>query len=130
MHIKFSVILTCMTLCYHYLPYFCFSFIYIALRILVLPNQILQVSWEPADDARRSVINYVINTTTLDMQFLDSISTENHITMATLTRLPQYSSGTVSVWANNSGGQSECVTLDFRMANIVTNGRHMQCAQQ
>lgn len=99
-------------------------FLYIALHILVLPKEILQVSWEPADDARRSLINYVINTTRMDMQFLNSTSTENHVTMATLTGLPQYSTGTVSVQANNSGGQSERVTLGFRMVNTVTNGRH------
>ena len=101
----------------------CFP-INIALSVLVLPKQFLQVSWEPADDAGRSPISYNVNATMTGMEFNVSTSVEHPMTMATLTGLPQYSTGTMSVWAKNPGASSKPATLAFRMVNIVTNGRH------
>ena len=102
---------------------FCwFAFLYIiaSLSVLVLPKQILQVSWEPADDAGRSPISYIVYAT------MTSISTfvEHPMTTTILTGLPQYSDGTVSVWAKNPGASSKPAASGFRMVNIVINGRH------
>ena len=105
---------------------FCwFDFLYIAsVSALVIPKQILQVSWEPADDSGRSPINYIISATVTGMEFNNSTSVEHPMTMATLAGLPQYSAGTVSVWAQNPGALSKPVSLRFKMVNIVTNGKH------
>ena len=97
---------------------------HIELHVSVLPNHILQVSWKSANDAKRSLIDYIINATMTGLDFSISTSVEHPITMTTLTGLPQYSAGTVSVWAKNPGGLSEPVSLRFRMVDIVTNGRH------
>ena len=94
------------------------------MSILVIPNQILQVSWEPADDAGRSLIEYTVNTTTTDMEYDNSTSIKHPITSVSITGLPQCSTGTVSVWAKNPGALSEPVISTFRMVNIVTNGMH------
>ena len=100
-------------------------YIYIAsLSVLVLPKQILKVSWKPANDAGRSPINYIINATMTDTEYNKSTSVEHSMTMTTLAGLPQYSAGTVSVWAKNPGAWSKPVILRVRMVNIVTNGRH------
>ena len=106
--------------------YFAFRYV-VSLHVLVLPNQILQVSWKPAGDVRPTAINsyYIINTTTAGMEFINSTSVDHPITMTTITGLPQYSVGTVSVWANISGALSKPAVLGFRMVNIVTNGRYM-----
>ena len=98
----------------------------VSLRVLVLPNQILRVSWKPADDVRPTAINssYIINTTTAGMEFINSTSVDHPITMTTFTGLPQYSVGTVSVWSNIPGALSKPAVLGFRMVNIVTNGRY------
>ena len=93
-----------------------------SLSVIVLPNHILQVSWEPADDAERALINYIVNTTTADMKYNNSTLVKHPITSVSITGLPQYSAGTVSVWAKNSGALSERVISTFRMVNIVTNG--------
>ena len=97
----------------------------IELRVLVLPTQILQFSWQPADDAGRSPINYIINATMTGIDYNNSTSVMHPMTMATLSGLPPYSAGTVSVWAQNPGALSKPVSLKFRMVNIVTNGRHI-----
>ena len=106
---------------------FCwFTLLYIlaSLSILVLPKQILQVSWEPADDAGRSPISYIVYATMTGMEFNISTSVEHPMTTTILTGLPQYSDGTVSVWAKNPSASSKPATSAFRMVNIVINGRH------
>ena len=103
---------------------YCFNFLTClgSLSVIVLPNHILQVSWEPADDTGRSLINYIVNTTVTDMEYNYSASVKHPITSVSITGLPQYSAGTVSVWAKNPGALSERVISKFRMVNIVTNG--------
>ena len=97
----------------------------IELRVFVLPNQILRLSWKPADDAGRSPIDYIIKTTMTGIDYNNSTSVMHPMTMVTLSGLPQYSTGTVSVWARNPGALSKPVSLRFRMVNVVTNGRHI-----
>ena len=88
----------------------------------MLTNHTLQVSWQPADDAEQSAISYIVNTTVTDMEYNYSASVKHPITSVSITGLPQYSAGTVSVWAKNPGALSERVISKFRMVNIVTNG--------
>ena len=107
-----------------YIFVYCLNFhTYIgSLNVLVLTNHILQMSWQPADDAGQSAISYIVNTTVTDMEYNYSASVKNPITSVSITGLPQYSAGTVSVWAKNPGALSERVISTFRMVNIVTNG--------
>ena len=91
--------------------------------MLVLPKQVLQVSWKPSEDAGRSAIEYIVNTTTVGMDYINSTSVKHPITSVPISGLPQYSSGTVSVWAKNPGALSQPVVLRFRMVNIITNGK-------
>ena len=93
------------------------------MSVLVLPAQVLQVSWKPAEDAGRSAINYIVNTTMKGMEFANSTSINHPITSVPISGLPQYSSGTVSVWAKNPGALSKPVISRFRMVNIVTDGK-------
>lgn len=83
------------------------------------------MSWKSADDDRRSLINYILNATTADMELNNSATIEHPATKVNLHGLPQYSAGTVSVWAQNPGALSKPVTSAFKMVNIVTNGRHI-----
>ena len=94
------------------------------LSVLVLPKQMLKVSWKPSDDAGRSLIDYIV-TTMAGMNYNYSTSVKHPITSVPISGLPQYSSGTVSVWAKNPGAMSKPVKLKFRMVNIVTNGKHI-----
>ena len=91
------------------------------LNVLVLPKQMLKVSWKPSDDAGRSLINYTV-TIKAGMDYNYSTSVKHPITSLPIRGLPQYSAGTVSVWAKNPGTRSKPVVLRFRMVNIVTNG--------
>ena len=93
-------------------------------RVFVLPNQTLQISWEPSDDAGRSIIDYIVNTTTTGIDFNNFTSVNHTVSSVSITGLPQYSVGTVSVWAKNLGALSEPAISRFRMVNIVTRGRH------
>ena len=95
-----------------------------SLSVLVLPKQVLQVSWKPSEDAGRSAIEYIVNTTTAGMDYINSTSIKHPITSVPIRGLPQYSSGTVSVWAKNPDALSEPIISRFRMVNIVTNGKH------
>ena len=95
-----------------------------SLSVLVLANQILQVSWKSADDAGRSLIEYIVNTTVNGVEYINSASVKHPITSVSITGLPQYSAGTVSVWAKNPGALSEPVISTFRLVDIVTNGKH------
>ena len=104
--------------------WFAFQYIIASLSVLVLPKQILQVSWEPADDAGQSPISYIVYATMTGMEFNISTSVAHPMTVTTLTGLPQYSNGTMSVWAKNPGVSSKPAASALRMVNIVTNGRH------
>ena len=84
----------------------------------------MKVSWKPSEDAGRSAIEYIINTTTMDMDYINSTSIMHRVTSVPISGIPQYSSGTVSVWAKNHATMSKPVVLMFRMVNIVTNGRY------
>ena len=97
---------------------------YIGSLVFVLPEQILKVLWKPSEDAGRSDIEYTVDTTTTDMDYINSTSVKHPITLVPIRGLPQYSAGTVSVWARNPGALSKPVVLRFRMVNIVTNGRY------
>ena len=81
----------------------------------------LKVSWKPADDAGRSLLDYIF-TTTAGMEYNYSTSVKHPITSVPIRELPQYSAGIVSVWVKNAGALSKPVILRFRMVNIVTNG--------
>ena len=59
------------------------------------------------------------------MGYINSTSIKHPITSVPISGLPQYSAGTVSVWAKNPGAMSEPVMLKFRMVNIDTNGKHI-----
>ena len=96
---------------------------YLGSLVLVLPEQILKVSWKPSEDAGRSDIEYIVNTTTTGMELTNSTSVKHPITSVPISGLPQYSAGTLSVWAKNPGALSKPVVSRFRMVNIVTNGR-------
>ena len=97
---------------------------YIGSLVLVLPEQILKVSWKPSEDAGRSAIEYIVNTTTTGMDYINSTSVKHPITSVPISGLSQYSAGTVSVWAKNPGAMSKPVVLKFRMVKIVTNGKY------
>ena len=84
----------------------------------------MQVSWKPSDDAERSIIDYILTTTT-GMDYINSTSVKHPITSVPIRGLPQYSAGTVLVWVKNPGAVSKPVKLRFRMVNIVTNGKHI-----
>ena len=90
----------------------------------VLRKQMLKVSWKPSNDAGRSLIDYHVTTTT-SMGYINSTSVKHPITSVPISGLPQYSSGTVSVWVKNPGALSKTVKLKFRMVNIVTNGKRI-----
>ena len=105
-------------------PYFQILLHVGSLTVLVLTKQILQVSWKSADDAGRSLIEYLVNTTVNGVGYPNSTSVKHPITSVFITGLPQYSAGTVSVRAKNPGAMSEPVISMFRMVNIVTNGKH------
>ena len=94
-----------------------------SLSVLVLPEQFLQVSWKPSEDAGRSAIEYIVNTTTTGMDYNYSTSVKHPITSVPISGLPQYSAGTVLVWAKNPGALSKPVILRFMMVNIITNGK-------
>ena len=95
-----------------------------SLSVLVLTKQMLQVSWKSADDVGRSLIEYIVNTTVNGVGYVNSTSVKHPITSVSITGLPQYSAGTVSVWAKNLGALSKPVISTFRMVNIVTSGMH------
>ena len=81
----------------------------------------LKVSWKPPDDAGRSLTDYIVTTTAVS-DYNYSTYVKHPITSVPIRGLPQYSSGTVSVWAKNPGALSKPVVSRFRMVNIVTNG--------
>jgi len=97
---------------------------YIGSLVCVLPEQILKVLWKPSEDAGRSAIKYIVNTTTTGMDYMNSTFFMHPITSIPISGLPQYSAGTVSVWAKNPGATSKPVNLRFMMVNIVTNGKY------
>ena len=84
----------------------------------------LKVSWKPANDAGRLLLNYTV-TIKAGMDYNYSTSVKHPITSVPISGLPQYSAGTVSVWAKNPGAMSKPAMLKFRMVNIVTNGKHI-----
>ena len=100
---------------------------YLDSLVRVLPEQILKVSWKPSEDAGQSAITYIVNTTATGMDYMNSTSVTHAVTSditdLTISGLPQYSVGTVSVWAKNPGTLSKPVILRFRMVNIVTIGK-------
>ena len=107
------------------LPFYIFlhTIHYIGSLVLLLPEHILKVSWKPSEDAGRSTIEYIVNTTTTGMDYINSTSVKHPITSVPISGLPQYSAGTVSVYIKNPGAMSKSVVLRFRMVNIVTNGK-------
>ena len=115
---------TAMTLCalnkYAAFPH-SLTYVFIGpLSVLVLPNQMLKVSWKPPDDAGRSLTDYIVTTTAVS-DYNYSTYVKHPITSVPIRGLPQYSSGTVSVWAKNPGARSKPVVSRFRMVNIITN---------
>ena len=97
---------------------------YVGSLVRVLPELILKVPWKPSEDAGRSAIKYIVNTTMTGMDYINSTSVKHPTTSVPISGLPQYSSGTVSVWAKNPSAMSKPVVSRFRMVNIVTNGRY------
>ena len=94
-----------------------------SISVIVIPNHTLKVLWEPVDYAH-SFNMYIVNTTIAGLDGIAITTTVTHpITNANQTGLPQYSVGTVSVWAMNPGALSEPVIKGFKMVNIATNGR-------
>ena len=82
--------------------------------------------WTPDLDASNSPINYVINATVKTGTKEPVSKTVQHpSTIATFTELPQYSTGSVSVQARNSGAWSKIVTKKFRMVNITGEGGYL-----
>ena len=94
------------------------------LSVLVFSEHVLQVSWKPSEDAAQFAIEYIVNTTTTGRDFTNSTSVKHPITSVPIRRVPQYSAGTVSVWAKNPSALSKPIISRFRMVNIVTNGKH------
>ena len=87
----------------------------------------LQVSWYPADDAERSSVNYLINTTLTGIMNINHPTSVDHpITTTTLNEVPLCSVGTVSVQAMNPGVLGEPVSVGVRMVDIVTNCRYAE----
>ena len=84
----------------------------------------MKVSWKPSEDAGRSAIEYIVNTTTAGMDYINATSVKHPVPSVPISGLPKYSAGTVSVWVKNPGAMSKRVILMFRMVNIVTNGKY------
>ena len=88
--------------------------------IVILPDQVLQVIWFPADDVTLSPVTYVINVTQRTGR--DSVQHMHPVTKTTLTGLNMFSSGNVSLQARNPTSSSEIVIKTFRMVNITGDG--------
>ena len=90
------------------------------MRVTILPDDILQVMWSPADDINRSSISYVLSINTSGANVTTFRNLTYPTNMVTLTELP--STGTVSLQAANPGALSEPVNAAYRMVNITGDG--------
>ena len=89
------------------------------ISIAMLPEQILRVSWQPAIDAKDHSFVAVHTQFGSDSQSVNATSTG---TMLTISRLPKYASGVVTVLAKNPSAMSEVTTVRVRTVTIDTNG--------
>lgn len=87
--------------------------------IVLQPEQALRVSWQSASDVKdHSVVE-------VETQFgkLSQTATGNStVSMLSISGLPKYATGVVTVLAKNPGATSQAITVPIRTITIDTNG--------
>ena len=97
-----------------------------SVRVAVLPEQSLQVSWQPASDIENNNETFVTVTTMFgsDIRAVNSTSPSS---MVHISGLPEYSTGEVRVQTKNPSAMSEVTTVGVRTVTANANGKLCSC---
>ena len=92
-----------------------------SVRVAVLSEQFLQVSWQPASDMNNNDQTVVTVTTVFgsDIMFVNATSSSS---MVRISGLPEYSTGEVRVQTKNPSAMSEVTTVGVRTVTANANG--------
>ena len=96
-----------------------------SVRVAVLSEQFLQVSWQPATDMNNNDQTVVTVTTVFgsDIMFVNATSSSS---MVRISGLPEYSTGEVRVQTKNPSAMSEVTTVGVR--TVTANATRELCA--
>ena len=90
-----------------------------SVRVAVLPEQSLQVSWQPALDMDNND-KTVVTVTTVFSSDIQSVNTMPPDSMVRISGLPEYSTGEVRVQTKNPSAMSEVTTVGVRTVTANT----------
>ena len=92
-----------------------------SVRVAVLPEQSLQVSWQPASDMDNND-ETVVTVTTVFGSDVKSVNATSPSSMVRIAELPEYSTGEVRVQTKNPSAMSEVTTVGVRTVTANANG--------
>ena len=92
-----------------------------SVRVAVLPEQSLQVSWQPASDIENNNETFVTVTTVFGSD-IQSVNATSPSSMVHISGLPEYSTGEVRVQTKNPSAMSEVTTVGVRTVIVNSNG--------
>ena len=92
-----------------------------SVRVAVLPEQSLQVSWQPASDMDNND-ETVVTVTTVFGSDVKSVNATSPSSMVRIAELPEYSTGEVRVQTKNPSAMSEVITVGVRTVIVNANG--------
>ena len=92
-----------------------------SVRVAVLPEQSLQVSWQPASDIDNNDETFVTVTTVFGSD-IQSVNATSPSSMVHISVLPEYSTGEVRVQTKNPSAMSEVITVGVRTVIVNANG--------
>ena len=92
-----------------------------SVRVAVLSEQSLQVSWQPAIDMDNNDETFVTVTTVFGSK-IQSVNTTSTSSMVHISGLPEYSTGEVRVQTKNPSARSEVTIVGVRTVTANTTG--------
>ena len=90
-----------------------------SVRVAVLPEQSLQVSWQPASDIENNNETFVTVTAMFGSD-IQSVNATSPSSMVHISGLPEYSTGEVRVQTKNPSAMSEVTTVGVRTVTANT----------
>ena len=93
-----------------------------SVRVVVLSEQSLQVSWQPTSDMENNEETFVTVTTVFGSE-MKSVNSTSPSSMVRISGLPEYSTGEVRVQTKNPSAMSEVTTVGVRTVTRNVNGK-------
>ena len=93
-----------------------------SIRVAVLSEQSLQVSWQPVSDMNNHD-QTVVTVTTVFGSDIQSVNATSPSSMVRISGLPEYSTGEVRVQTKNPSAMSEVTTVGVRTVTANANGK-------